>query len=223
MAVAASVTNALKVQDFDVKVPEKEKEAAKPAAVEKAKPPKAKEDVAQPGPKKKFKKGAAPKTKANVQKKKKAPEVQGVKITHISNKDQPEEPMRLGRASPELVHKLSWALPGALPKEMIRKMERFGYDAEAPAKKNDGSASSFIEKGDAEVAELSVYKRVHEVSKAELQDAKHAIKMFVLGKARQFGDAQKLEEGAKIIGAVGKLLARAETHMMNEGTLVVRD
>merc|ERR1719174_1537583 len=106
---------------------------------------------------------------------------------------------------------------------MIRKMERFGYDSEPSKQPASAAASSFIEKGDAEVAELSVYKRVHEVSNAELQDAKHAIKMFVLGKARQFGDAQKLEEGAKIIGAVGKLLARAEAHMISEGSLVVKN
>lgn len=40
----------------------------------------------------------------------KKPEQKGMKVTHISNKDLPEEPLRMGRASPELLHKLSWAL-----------------------------------------------------------------------------------------------------------------
>ena len=47
-----------------------------------------------------------------------------------SIKDQAPTPMRLGKATPELLHKLSWALPSSLREELVEKMWCLGYDPE---------------------------------------------------------------------------------------------
>ena len=46
-------------------------------------------------------------------------------------KDQAPTPMRLGKATPELLHKLSWASPSSLREELVEKMWRLGYDPES--------------------------------------------------------------------------------------------
>merc|ERR1719408_838558 len=147
-----------------------------------------------------------------------APE-RAVKVEHISWQDMPPEPVHLGTAKPDLVHKFAWALPGVLGRDLVNRLQHFGYDrSPVPAHTVRGGPSSLLEKG-AGKKKLSVHQRTHKVTKKELDDAKHAIGMFVLERARRQVDGHDMESALKIYGATGKLFDKAQKHMEELGTV----
>merc|ERR1719262_1479173 len=123
-----------------------------------------------------------------------------------SIKDQAPTPMRLGKATPELLHKLSWTLPSSLKEELVEKMWRLGYDPEftsegpmgklygggfneAPAKPQEEKApqkkTSLLQKGAArqqktQTKARTLREKVIEATPEQLLDAEMALKRFVL-------------------------------------------
>merc|ERR1719440_2354223 len=99
------------------------------------------------------------------------------KVHSISWRDMPPDPVYMGTAKPDLVHKFAWALPGVLGQNLVERLETVhGYDRNPlPAAKVekhlriDGGSGSLLEKGR---KTLSVHQRAHAVTKGELSDAK---------------------------------------------------
>merc|ERR1719265_1300643 len=51
----------------------------------------------------------------------------------MNYKDGAPSDMRIGKATPELLHKFAWALPKSLSGGLVEKMWRLGYDPEFPS------------------------------------------------------------------------------------------
>jgi len=164
-----------------------------------------------------------------------------------SIKDQAPTPMRLGKATPEILHKLSWALPSSLREELVEKMWRLGYDPEftsegpmgklygggfnqAPAMakpQEPAKKTSLLQKGAArqqktETKARSLREKVIEATPEQLLDAEMALKRFTL---EEIGKANarypSIEEQKPIRDSVKALVDKAQRTMVNEGTLKI--
>merc|ERR1719440_1018182 len=139
------------------------------------------------------------------------------RVRSIAWYDDPPDRIPMGSAKPDLLHKFAWALPGSLSRELVKRLEHFGYDsAPIPAHTVKTGPSSLLEKGR---RTLSVHQRTHAVTQKELKDAKHGLAMFVLERARRQADGHDMEGALKITTAVTKLLDKAQKHMEELGTM----
>merc|ERR1719456_1041465 len=143
------------------------------------------------------------------------------RVRSIAWYDDPPDRIPMGSAKPDLLHKFAWALPGALSRDLVKRLEHFGYDsAPIPAHTVKSGPSSLLEKGR---RTLSVHQRTHSVTEKELKDAKHGIAMFVLERAQRQADGHDIDGAIKIKQAVTDLMDKAQKHMVELGTLKVID